>query len=214
MIETDLSGKKFGRLEVLCYSHRNKNHEPFWTCKCDCGNTIVIRGADIKNGHTKSCGCLQREMIKQRSTTHGMEGTRLYRIYCGMISRCYRPSQKNFPRYGGRGIKVCDEWLNGFEAFCKWAMLNGYSDNLTLDRIDNDKNYCPENCRWTTRKEQQNNKRNNRLITYNGKTKTMQQWADELGMDSRTIYNRINCLHWSIEKALSTPVKRYARSEV
>ena len=130
-----------------------------------------------------------------------------------MIGRCYIKSFKGYGNYGGRGITVCEEWRNSFEAFYDWAMSNGYADNLTIDRKDNNGNYCSENCRWITNKEQQNNKRNNRLITYKGKTQTMQQWADELGIDSRMIYNRIECLHWSVEKALSTPIKKYARGE-
>lgn len=131
---------------------------------------------------------------------HGMKGTRLYAIWHGMKGRCYNKSHTHYNKYGGRGITICDEWLNSFQAFCDWAIQNGYSDNLTLDRKDTNGNYEPSNCRWATRKEQLNNRRNNIVITYNEKTQTLSQWSEELGIDYHKLLMRIK--HgWSAERA-------------
>ena len=139
--------------------------------------------------------------------SHGYTGTRLYRTWCNMKGRCYRKSMKRYERYGGRGITVCKEWKDSFEIFKEWALSNGYSDNLTLDRIDNNGNYCPENCRWITNKEQQSNKSDNHLITYNGKTQTITQWAEELGMSGKSFEKRIRV--WKdIKRAIETPVQK------
>ena len=139
--------------------------------------------------------------------THGMSYSRMYRIWLGMKTRCYNEKDKSYKRYGGRGIKMCDEWKHDFKAFCGWSMENGYADNLSIDRKDVNGNYEPANCRWTTQKEQANNRQHHRLLTYNGKTQTIAHWADELGIGFHTIRNRIELRHWSIEKALSTRPK-------
>lgn len=139
--------------------------------------------------------------------SHGYTGTRLYTTWCNMKGRCYRKSTKRYERYGGRGITVCKEWKDSFETFKEWALNNGYSDSLTLDRIDNNGNYCPENCRWITNKEQQSNKSDNHLITYNGRTQTITQWAEELGMSGKSFEKRIRV--WKdIKRAIETPVQK------
>ena len=139
---------------------------------------------------------------------HGGKHTRLYTIWSGMKSRCYNKKDSHYPRWGGRGIRICSEWLLDFDNFRQWSLHNGYADNLTIDRINNDGNYCPTNCRWVTIAEQNNNQRTNRLITYNGKTQNLKQWSEELHINYGTLLSRLDESKWSIEKAFTTPVKR------
>ena len=140
----------------------------------------------------------------QYCSTHGKTGTRIHDIWRSIKRRCYTKSHKEYERYGARGIKVCEEWVNSFQEFYNWAMANGYRDDLTIDRKDTNGNYEPSNCRWVTQKEQQNNRRNNHYITYNGKTQTAKQWAEELNKNYSTIITRLN-RGWSIERTLNTP---------
>lgn len=138
---------------------------------------------------------------------HGGKHTRLYSIWCGMKRRCYNKNDSHYPRWGGRGIQICPEWLLDFSNFQLWALHNGYADNLTIDRINNDGNYCPANCRWVTVAEQNNNQRTNRLITYNGRTQNLKQWSEEFHINYGTLLSRLDDSKWSIEKAFTTPVK-------
>lgn len=200
----DLTGKRFGRLMVI-KRVGTKHNQCLWECLCDCGKSIDVIGHNLRIGCTKSCGCLRLELLKNSKTKHGYYGTRIYRIYTHMKARCYNSHIPNFERYGGRGIKICDEWLgdNGFENFCRWAMSNGYDDSLSIDRIDNDGNYEPSNCRWADLETQANNKSNSCLITFNGETRTMQEWANITGIKRGTIESRINQHGWTVEKALT-----------
>lgn len=154
----DLTGKRFGRLTVIC-REESKNNRTMWICKCDCGNEIIAESYNIKTGHTVSCGCFQRERTSAANMTHGKRKTRIYRIWVCMKNRCYQETYHAFKHYGGRGITVCDEWRNSFESFYKWAISSGYEDNLSIDRIDVNGNYCHENCRFVTMAEQNKNKR-------------------------------------------------------
>ncbi len=186
----DIAGKRFGHLTVIGYAFTNNHNKSMWHCRCDCGKKIIVSGSHLVNGHTKSCGCFRVAASGDRVRKHGMKHTRLYRIWQGMKSRCTIESVPCFDSYGGRGITVCDEWSNSFEAFHDWAMSHGYSGNLTIDRIDVNGNYCPENCRWITQKEQCNNTRVNRTMTFNGEAHTLKEWSEITGINYRTMYSR------------------------
>ena len=164
----DFTGERFGRLiAVQKTTERTKDNHLLWKCVCDCGNVVFVRSTDLKKGNTKSCGCLQREKAAINSWKHGFKGTRIYQCYRGMINRCTNPKNKDFKYYGGRGVAICSEWLNketGAKAFFDWAVLNGYDDSLTIDRIDVNGDYSPTNCKWSTRREQSQNRRNVRKV--------------------------------------------------
>lgn len=155
----DLTGLRFGRLEVLERTWTNKHREFLWRCRCDCGNETVVPTHNLNSGNTTSCGCFGRERRTAAVTTHGAAGCRLYRIWKAMHTRCYNQNSPAYSYYGGRGIEICDEWKSDFSSFPKWASGNGYSDELTIDRVDNNKGYSPDNCRWATMAQQNENKR-------------------------------------------------------
>ena len=202
-------GERFGRLTVLGVSERtDSKHRKFYDCLCDCGKKVCVRGDTLKTGSEKSCGCVGIEILKKMSTKHNMSDSRLYKIWGSMKTRCYRKTAINYYLYGGRGIKVCDEWKNNFIAFYDWAIKNGYKDGLTIDRIDNEKDYCPSNCRWATAKQQGNNRRNNRYISFNGKTHTMSEWSKITGVAQYNIYNRLQD-NWTVKDALTKKEHKY-----
>lgn len=205
----DRTGMRYGRLTVISLGEPTKSGQKRWLCKCDCGNFTNVYGSDLGK-KTNSCGCLMRERMRvaRNNFKHGKINTRIYRLWGGIKRRCYNKSVDSYEHYGGIGIKMCDEWKNDFNAFYEWAIANGYKDDLTIDRIDYNGNYEPSNCRWVTQLEQQNNKRNNHYITYNGETHTAAEWSRIVGGSCRhTILSRLKN-GWSIEKALTTPVKK------
>lgn len=179
----DITGQRFGRLVALEENGR-KHKEVVWKCLCDCGNIKNITSSSLRYGTTRSCGCLLPDASKAANTKHGLYGTPIHRTYFNMKNRCYNPHYCLFKSYGGKGIKVCDEWLekNGLQNFYEWSLKNGYSTELSIDRIDNDKGYSPDNCRWVTMKAQQNNRTNNRCFEIDGTIKTMKQWTEHFNI--------------------------------
>ena len=191
----NLTGRKFGNLIALCRYESGLNGKSAWICKCDCGNKKVVRTTDLLSGKTKSCGCMRSASAKNtgiKNAIHGMSGSRLYKIWGGMKRR-HRIS-------GFEHAIVCEEWQD-FRNFFKWAMDNGYTDELTIDRIDNKMGYSPDNCRWATYKEQENNRTNNHTVTIDGVSKTLAQWSDETGIRSETLAFRIKS-GWPISDLL------------
>lgn len=201
----DLTGQQFGRLKVLERAE-NKDRCVMWKCLCTCGETKEIQSRSLVAGLTQSCGCLRKERAIKSTTTHGDSKTRLYRIWRNMKSRCSCESASKYNIYGGKGITVCEQWID-FSGFREWALSSGYKENLTLDRVDGNKGYCPDNCRWASYKDQANNTTQNRIITYKGKSMTMAQWATHQGLSYKALSERIR-RNWSVERALITPLKR------
>lgn len=221
----DITGKKFNRLTAIRLHHIEKyNHgtKHFWLYKCDCGNEVVLNKNNVSNGHTQSCGCFQREQTAKASSSHNLSRVRLYHIWNGIKARCYNKNNPAYKYYGGRGICICEKWKDDFKAFYDWSMNNGYKEEtrksnnyniLTIDRIDTNGNYCPENCRFVTAKEQSRNVRTNTLITYNNESRCLSEWAEIFGIDSELLRERLK-RNWSFEKAISTPPEMYKnRSE-
>ncbi|MEK4148955.1 hypothetical protein NST02_17990 [Robertmurraya sp. FSL W8-0741] len=186
----NLVGKTFGKLTVINKSDNNKFGKTTWLCKCSCGSEKVIIGSALKNGITKSCGCLKREVLTERNFKHGKSYKRIYTTWQNMKSRCGNPNRQDYKNYGGRGISVCEEWLNDFESFFNWSIDNGYKDHLTIDRINNDMGYSPNNCRWTTQKEQMRNFRNNIYIDINGEQLTMTAIAEKYNVSREAVRER------------------------
>lgn len=175
----DIRNKKFGKLIVIKYIGNSQ-----WLCQCECGNKIIVKTNNLNRKYTTSCGCLKGNL------KHKLSNTRLYNIWQNIKSRCYNKNHNYYYNYGGRGIKICDEWLNNFEVFYEWSIHNGYDDNLTIDRININGNYEPNNCRWTDRITQQNNTRKNKYINYNGRKLTVAEVARLLKKPYNTIYKR------------------------
>lgn len=196
-------GKTINGLEVIGTT-KIETHT-YYIVRCvECGDISEKRGDTVSNGQAK-CGC------KYKDKLHGKSRSKIYWAWGSMKSRCSNPNDPNYKNYGGRGITISDEWGNSFQSFCDWSINNGYTEELTLDRIDVNGNYEPSNCRWVDMKTQCNNRRSNRLITYNGETLTMSQWADKLGINKMTLKSRLNISNWSIEKAFNTPVRKCER---
>lgn len=189
----EMIGKKFGKLTVIEESSIRKNGAICWICRCDCGNiTEPIRSHNLRYGDTTSCGCIHKEITSKRSTVHGLRKTKLYSIWTNMKRRCNDINASRYERYGGRGITVCEEWKNDFRAFYDWAMSNGYSEELTIDRIDVNGNYEPLNCRWVDMKTQQSNRSDNVKVEYNGSLITIARLSELCGIKQATLYKRFH----------------------
>lgn len=198
----DLSGKTFGNLTVIGRSS-NDGRRVMWNCKCSCGEMRTVRAYSLTSGHTVSCGCIGSSRLTEHRLKHGQHKSRAHGIWGGMKGRCLNPKHPSFNEYGGRGITICERWLE-FENF--FADMGHPPRNTSIDRIDNNKGYEPGNCRWATPSEQLNNRRNNVNITFQGKTQTLTEWAEELRINVDTLYARIVRYKWSIEDALTRVV--------
>lgn len=210
----DIVGQRFGKLIVIKRVENDKFNRSKWLCKCDCGNYKIIAGTFLRTHKTNSCGCLFKEVHSKSKFKNKKqkEFNRIYSILNGMKNRCYNIKSKDYNNYGNRGIKICNEWLdkeNGVDNFYNWAINNGYKNNLTIDRIDVNGNYEPNNCRWITCKKQCNNQRTNRIIEYKGKRKTLSEWSEELNIKYSTLNNRVNTNHWTIERAFTQKVRKF-----
>ena len=201
----DLTNQTFGRLTVISRSFTKKRTA--WVCLCTCGNKTVVTSDALKGGVTKSCGCFSREVKSRtaiaRSTTHGKYTSAEYKSWAGMKHRCSNAKASNYATYGARGITFCERW-DSFEKF--YADMGDRPDGTSLDRIDNNGDYTPDNCRWATPNEQNNNTRSNRIIEFNGEKLTASQWASRIGISKSTFYTRINKLGWTAKRAIETPV--------
>lgn len=205
----DLTGQRFGRLLVLHSApSKGKYNSTYWKCRCDCGNEKIILTRSLTHNKVKSCGCLRTEKLRERAT-HGMSETRFYGIWMGIKNRCNNINEPAYKYYGARGIRVCDRWLESFENF-RDDMYQSYSnhikkfgkDNTTIERKENNGNYCSKNCEWSDKKKQCNNRRSNRLITYKGKTQNISQWAKEVNVSRYNIAFRLK-MKWSMDKVFN-----------
>jgi|APSaa5957512622_1039677.scaffolds.fasta_scaffold39786_2 hypothetical protein len=199
-------GQRFRRLEVISDSYIREvgtNRTRSVTCVCDCGEKRDISIYSLINGKSKSCGCLQKELLSKRIIKHGMTHTRDYNGWMIMKARCSNHDHPRFKSYGGRGIKVCDRWLESFENF--YEDVGKKPEGMSLERIDNNGNYEPSNCKWATNTEQANNRRTNIFLTYKGKKKSIKQWSLDFGIDYLVIYKRV-ARGWSVEDAIHQPL--------
>ena len=195
ILDYSIIGERFGRLTVIDYDHMGKGGNSYWLCKCDCGNNTVVSKCHLKDGHTRSCGCYSIELSTERLLSiprvrTSDEYKRIYRIWHGMIDRCENHNNLYHGSYGGRGIYVCEEW-HDFKTFYDWAINSGYDDDLTIDRIDNNDGYYPDNCRWADRVTQLNNTRRNRYLTYCGVRHSFSEWSRILNVPRSSLQYRI-----------------------
>lgn len=198
----DLTGQRFGRLTVLRQEGTNHHRQALWLCECDCGKEIRVAGYNLRTGNTSSCGCKKEGRVVDKH---------LYYTWRDMRQRCVFPHHPSYHNYGARGIFVCKEWIDSFDTFQRWAISHGWAPEghniLTLDRIDNDGPYSPENCRFTDRWTQANNRRHTKYLTLNGRTQSISAWSRETGICQSTLYRRLS-IGWSVERTLTEPVHK------
>lgn len=215
----DRTGEKYGRLTIVSYTGKQTFHggNAIWLCKCDCGKYVERPAVMLKHSKMPSCGCYVKEHTENLNKSHGGRNERLYLVWIDMRRRCYDKKDSNYFRYGGRGIKVCDEWKD-YSVFREWAIKTGYDPSArkqqcTIDRIDVDGNYCPDNCRWVDAKIQNNNRRNNKIVEFNGRKQTLKQWADEMCFNYEMVDKRLNA-GWDIERAFYQPARITKKSVI
>jgi hypothetical protein len=213
----DIAGQRFGRLVAIEFAGLDNHGKAKWRCRCDCGSSCVVSRGNLLSGATQSCGCLQRERrgVKGKNAKHGGYGTRLYSAWHGIRARCNNPNNHGYSHYGGRGVKICKEW-DDFALFRAWALENGYDETApfgkcTLDRIDPNGDYCPENCRWVSAKEQANNRRNNRIVTYEGEKYTLSALCEKTGIPWSLMWDRLD-RGMSVEEAVNKPRKELRKN--
>lgn len=190
----DITGHKFNRLTVVSRAENSKNGKAMWLCKCDCGNTLIVWGSNLRNGHTKSCGCLQKEKTTNRNLVHGKACTNIHSTWKSMTQRCCNPNATSFKYYGARGISVCEEWKRDFQAFYDYVSQLPHfgEEGYSIDRINNNGNYEPGNVKWSTRKEQSSNRRSCKYVYYEGEILTVAELSEKIGVSAKTLYSKIH----------------------
>ena len=209
----DLKGRRFGRLTVLDEAGRDQWRHLLWKCKCDCGAIRLVTQWNLVAGITVSCGCYAKDRASKQLKQHGLSSNRFFETWTSMMKRCYNPNCSGYYRYGGRGICVCDEW-HDVKTFIDWCESQNPPENMQIDRIDNDGNYSPDNCRFVTIKENNNNRSSCMYITFQGRTQSLTKWCEELGLPYGTMRSRIHSLHWDPDKAFLTPVNKQRSRDV
>lgn len=207
----DLTGKKFGRLTVVKRAENNA-YGPMWICVCDCGKTTIKSGCCLRNGHTTSCGCYAKEVASKVHTKHGGTNEYLFRRWQIMKYRCTEQNKEHKRNYYDKGITVCDDWINDYSAFKEWAVNHGFSPELTLDRIDFNKGYSPENCRWIPEKEQHRNTSKNKIIEYEGEKMPLVILSEKTGIREDLLRDRLR-RGWTVERAVNTPLEINGRTK-
>lgn len=203
----NLTGQKFERLTVVSKELPDSTGSIIWKCKCECGKDVYARGNALRKGLVKSCGCYKKDILPTINTKYKDCPKRLYKIYYGMLGRCYSEGNSAYNNYGGRGIQVCSEWKNSFTSFWEWSINNGYSAKLSIDRKDNEAEYSPDNCRWVSDYEQSRNKRSSVFLTLNNKTLPIEIWAKDLNLKLSTLYTR-KFRGWSDHEILTISTDR------
>ena len=206
----DITGKKYNMLKVISF-YDIQDKKSRWLCECECGNKKILFGKDIKNGNTKSCGCLLHKKKYNKETETKIK--RLQHIYYQMKQRCYDKNNPLYKHYGQRNITICKEWLNNINNFLNWALKNGYKNDLTIERIDVDGNYEPNNCKWITKTQQGYNKTNTISYTFQGETKCLSEWCKIYDIDYHIVYKRLKRGN-DIKQALTKPIDKKYRNKL
>lgn len=205
----DLTGERFGRLSVVGRCETRSGKHILWECFCECGSSCTVITASLRSGNTKSCGCWQADSKIGRRSTHNKSHTRTWESWSSMKKRCLNPNDVNYHRYGGRGIGICERWLESFENFIE--DMGDRPKGMSIERIDNDGNYELGNCKWAAGKEQARNRRTTRLLNFRGETRCLTEWGEITGLNPRSIRNRLDALGWDVERALTTPARKWGR---